>query len=92
MSDLEGLVKDTHKFEAEYTKKLIGKYPEEKEKYQRLSPINSADKICVPVAFFQGMEDKVGHNTYAEKTTHTSSYVHTNRKHTKAGGVSVALI
>ncbi|MBR8828451.1 MAG: S9 family peptidase [Gomphosphaeria aponina SAG 52.96 = DSM 107014] len=59
VSDLEALAKDTHKFEARYLDNLIGKYPEEKEIYERRSPINFTEKLSCPVIFFQGLEDKV---------------------------------
>jgi dipeptidyl aminopeptidase/acylaminoacyl peptidase len=59
VSNLETLATDTHKFEARYLDNLIGKYPEEKEIYQRRSPINYTDKLSCPIIFFQGLEDKV---------------------------------
>lgn len=59
VSDLEALAKDTHKFESRYLDNLIGKYPEEKAIYQARSPINYIDKLSCPVAFFQGLEDKI---------------------------------
>lgn len=59
VSDLESLAQDTHKFEARYLDRLIGKYPEEKERYIERSPINFTDKLSCPVIFFQGLEDKV---------------------------------
>lgn len=59
VSDLEALAKDTHKFESRYLDGLIGKYPEEKEIYERRSPINYTNKLSCPVAFFQGLEDKI---------------------------------
>lgn len=59
VSDLEALAKDTHKFESRYLDNLIGKYPEEKAIYQARSPINFIDKLSCPVAFFQGLEDKI---------------------------------
>ncbi len=59
VSDLVKLTEKTHKFEAHYLDSLIGKYPEEIELYKKRSPINSADKICTPIIFFQGLEDKV---------------------------------
>ena len=42
-----------------YLDTLIGPYPQEKAKYDQRSPINAVDAIRCPVAFFQGMEDKI---------------------------------
>jgi len=59
ISDLEALTKDTHKFESRYLDGLIGPYPQRKDLYAARSPIRSAELLAVPVAFFQGAEDKV---------------------------------
>ena len=59
VTDLHSLVKDTHKFESRYLDKLIGLYPQEKEKYEDRSPINQIDNIRCPILFFHGAEDKV---------------------------------
>jgi dipeptidyl aminopeptidase/acylaminoacyl peptidase len=59
IGDLEALAKDTHKFEAHYLDGLIGPYPERKDLYVARSPIHSAEHLAVPVAFFQGAEDRV---------------------------------
>jgi dipeptidyl aminopeptidase/acylaminoacyl peptidase len=59
VSDLEALVRDTHKFEARYLDRLIGPYPEQKELYQQRSPIHATEQLACPVIFFQGLEDKV---------------------------------
>lgn len=59
VSDLEALAKHTHKFESRYLDGLIGPYPEAIERYHELSPLHHADQISCPVAFFQGLEDKV---------------------------------
>ncbi|MGK7927387.1 MAG: prolyl oligopeptidase family serine peptidase [Spirulina sp.] len=59
VSDLEILVKETHKFESRYLDGLIGKYPEEKQIYDQRSPIYFTDRLSCPVIFFQGLEDKV---------------------------------
>jgi dipeptidyl aminopeptidase/acylaminoacyl peptidase len=59
ISDLEALAKDTHKFESRYLDGLVGPYPQRKDLYVTRSPINNARLLSVPVAFFQGAEDKV---------------------------------
>ena len=59
VSDLEALAKDTHKFESRYLDGLIGPYPERRDLYVARSPVHSAQLLSVPVAFFQGAEDRV---------------------------------
>jgi dipeptidyl aminopeptidase/acylaminoacyl peptidase len=59
VGDLEALAKDTHKFESRYLDGLIGPYPERRDLYIARSPIHSARLLSVPVAFFQGAEDRV---------------------------------
>jgi dipeptidyl aminopeptidase/acylaminoacyl peptidase len=59
IGDLEALAKDTHKFESRYLDGLIGPYPERRDLYRARSPIHSARLLSVPVAFFQGAEDRV---------------------------------
>lgn len=59
VSDLEALVRDTHKFEAHYLDRLVGAYPADRETYRTRSPLHSAERITCPVIFFQGLLDKV---------------------------------
>lgn len=59
VSDLEALVKDTHKFESRYLDRLIAPYPEGKKTYVERSPIHSIDTIQCPAIFLQGDEDKI---------------------------------
>jgi dipeptidyl aminopeptidase/acylaminoacyl peptidase len=59
VSDLEALAKDTHKFESRYLDGLIGPYPERRYLYIARSPVHFADRLSVPIAFFQGAEDAI---------------------------------
>ena len=59
VSDLEALIRDTHKFESRYLERLIGPYPERKDLYVQRSPINFTDRLTCPIILFQGLEDKV---------------------------------
>jgi dienelactone hydrolase len=59
VSDLEALAKDTHKFEARYLDGLVGPYPQRQDLYAARSPLHSARLLSVPVAFFQGAEDRI---------------------------------
>lgn len=57
--DLEGLARDTHKFESRYLDSLIGPYPEQRTLYRQRSPIHSAARLSCPLILFQGLEDRV---------------------------------
>lgn len=70
VSDLEGLVKDTHKFEAQYLFGLVGPYPERKDIYDERSPVKAVDNISCPVILFQGAEDRVVPPSQAEVIVH----------------------
>ena len=59
VSDTEALVRDTHKFESRYLDWLIGPYPAQQALYRERSPIYHAERLSVPVIFFQGEEDKI---------------------------------
>jgi dipeptidyl aminopeptidase/acylaminoacyl peptidase len=59
ISDVEVLVRDTHKFEARYLETLIGPYPAMQEVYRARSPIHHVDRLVCALILFQGLEDKV---------------------------------
>ena len=59
IGDLSSLAEETHKFESRYLDQLIGKYPEERARYQQRSPLHHVDQLNCPVIFLQGLDDKV---------------------------------
>src|SRR5690606_19922858 len=59
ISDLALMAEDTHKFESRYLDQLVGKYPQEKARYEARSPIHHLSKFTEPVILLQGLEDKV---------------------------------
>jgi len=59
VSDLIGLIKDTHKFEAHYLDSLVGPYPDQKNIYHERSPVDHAEQLSCPIIFLQGLQDKV---------------------------------
>jgi len=56
IADIEMLMNDSHKFESRYEIRLLGSDP---DVWRARSPIHSVDQIDVPVALFQGLDDKV---------------------------------
>ncbi len=66
VADLEGLVSDSHKFEAHYLETLVGDYPAEIDTYKNRSPLFHAELLTCPVIFFQGLEDTVVPPSQAE--------------------------
>ncbi|AQZ33416.1 peptidase S9 [Pseudomonas sp. LPH1] len=59
VSDPLVLRRVTHKFEADYLDWLIGDPEQDAERYQDRTPLLQADRIRVPVIFFQGALDAV---------------------------------
>lgn len=66
VADLEGLAKDTHKFESRYLDSVVGPYPEQRERYIERSPVHHVDRLSTPMILFQGLEDKVVPPSQAE--------------------------
>lgn len=65
VADIGLLAEETHKFESQYMNSMVGPYvtDEDKQIYKDRSPINSIDTFKCPIAFFQGDEDKVFHQS-----------------------------
>ena len=59
ISDCELMTTETHKFESRYLDGLIGPYPERRDLYLERSAIHHPGGFSCPVAFFQGLEDKI---------------------------------
>ena len=59
VSDLAGLVADTHRFESGYLDRLIGPWPGAKEIYEQRSPLTHRQQLRCPLIFFQGLQDRV---------------------------------
>jgi dipeptidyl aminopeptidase/acylaminoacyl peptidase len=59
VSDPMTLARETHKFEADYLDWLIGDPDRDAERYAARTPLRHADRINVPVIFFQGELDTV---------------------------------
>lgn len=59
IADLSVLASDTHKFEARYTDRLIGPWPDAREVYEARSPIHHLDRFDRPLIVFQGLDDRV---------------------------------
>jgi dipeptidyl aminopeptidase/acylaminoacyl peptidase len=59
VANLLALSEATHKFEKHYLDSMVGRLPEDREKYLAFSPAFHAEKIRDPLAIFQGEEDAV---------------------------------
>lgn len=57
VSDVASLVADTHKFESHYDRFLFGEHADPTPVWRERSPLHAADRIAVPVIFFQGLDD-----------------------------------
>ena len=59
IGDLAALATDTHKFEARYLDRLVGRWPEDEAVYRERSPIHHVDQLSTPLLLLQGSEDRV---------------------------------
>ncbi|KAG5634964.1 hypothetical protein H0H81_000200 [Sphagnurus paluster] len=68
ISNLEPLLKHTHKFESHYVDKLIGgTFAEIPEVYKDRSPLTHADRIVSPLLLLQGADDPIVPKEQAEQ-------------------------
>ena len=58
VTDLFELARTTHRFESRYLDALIGRLPDDADRYRDRSPITHAREITVPVLVLQGDEDR----------------------------------
>ena len=59
IGDLEALAAHTHKFESRYLDRLIGPYPQQRQRYRDRSPIHHLRRLSAPMIIFQGERDRV---------------------------------
>ena len=59
VADLAALAADTHKFEARYLDRLVGRWPEDEAVYTARSPIHHTDRLSTPMLLLQGAEDPI---------------------------------
>jgi dipeptidyl aminopeptidase/acylaminoacyl peptidase len=59
VADLEAMAQDTHKFESRYLDRLVGPYPERRDRYRERSPIEHVEHFSRPLIVLQGLEDEV---------------------------------
>lgn len=59
VTDLEGLVQETHDFESRYLDSLVGPWPEAEARYRQRSPVHHAAQVSGEVLLLQGEEDRV---------------------------------
>lgn len=50
---------NTHDFESRYLQSLIGRLPEDRDRYERVSPLRHVDAITVPLVMLQGADDQI---------------------------------
>ncbi len=49
----------THDFESRYLESLIGSLPDDRDRFERVSPLRHADRITSPLVMLQGADDPI---------------------------------
>ncbi|OIV35349.1 acyl-peptide hydrolase [Mangrovactinospora gilvigrisea] len=58
---------ETHDFESRYMDSLVGRLPQDQQRYEERSPSRHADRMSAPFVLLQGLEDRVCPPSQAEK-------------------------
>jgi dipeptidyl aminopeptidase/acylaminoacyl peptidase len=58
ITDLFALAESTHRFESRYLDRIVGRLPDEADRYRGRSPVTHARSIRVPVLVLQGEDDR----------------------------------
>lgn len=59
VSEPMSCMRETEKFESRYGDRLIAPLPEEEATWKERTPLLHADRIRVPIIFFQGLDDRI---------------------------------
>lgn len=57
----------THDFESRYIESLVGRLPEDEERFRRVSPLANAARITAPFVMMQGLDDEICRPDQAER-------------------------
>ena len=49
----------THDFESRYIESLVGRLPQDEDRYRHVSPLANAERITVPFVMLQGLDDTI---------------------------------
>ncbi len=67
IGNLESFREETHKFEAQYDQRLVGRWPEHRQRYHDRSPANFPERLSAPTLILQGLDDRIVPPSQAEQ-------------------------